>query len=237
MKNAAIKVTIAAILVLIQVRQIDADTRSLLPETDITATHEHQSELVGKRSPASALGYSLLMPNTSRNVSKLVHEIARENLPGKFKIQSAKIAKAIIREANRYQMDPLFLAAVIRHESQFNPQAIGGVGEIGLMQLRPSTAEDIAKKLGVKNWDLANPVTNIEFGAFYFSKLRGKFDRHAQLYVAAYNMGAANVRKLVDQDKKPKVYAAKVMEHYTSYLKRLNLILLQQKNVRLASSN
>jgi hypothetical protein len=62
------------------------------------------------------------------------------------------------------------------------------------MQIRPCTGKEIAQKLKVKKWNLADPTTNIRFGAYYFSTLRGKFDRHAQLYIAAYNMGAKNVR-------------------------------------------
>lgn len=222
-------------LILIQTTPMDADSRSYLPEPDLVSAHQHQKELTGKRGTASALGYSLLLPDTSKTVSKLVHEITRKGLPKAYKSQSGRIAKAIIKEANRYQMDPLFLAAVIRQESRFNPKAKGGVGEIGLMQLRPCTAGDIAKKLGVEKWDLTDPVTNIKFGAFYFNKLRGKFDKHAQLYVSAYNMGAGNVRKLLDQDKKPKEYASKVMEHYTRYLDRLDKALLERPSRKIAS--
>lgn len=227
-------VALAIVFIMAKANNISADSSATLPETDISATHQHQKELVGKRHIASSLGYSLLMPNTSTTVSRLVREITRKNLPAAYKNQSTQIARAIIREANRYEMDPLFLVAVIRHESKFNPDVIGGVGEIGLMQIRPCTGKEIAQKLKVKKWNLADPTTNIRFGAYYFSTLRGKFDRHAQLYIAAYNMGAKNVRRLLENDKKPKEYASKVMEYYNDYLKQLDAALLKKKDRRVA---
>lgn len=234
MKNVLVKSALALIFTFTQSNVISADASKTLPETDISATHQHQRELVGKRSIASALGYSLLLPDTSITVSRLVHEITRKNLPKDQKHLAAKISRAIIREANRNEMDPLFLAAVIRQESKFNPKALGGVGEIGLMQIRPCTAAEIAEQLGLKNWNLADPATNIRFGAYYFSKLRGKFDRHAQLYVSAYNMGPRNVTRLLEKDKKPKEYASKVMEHYNDYLKNLDQVLLNKKSRKVA---
>ena len=58
--------------------------------------------------------------------------------------------------------------AVVRVESDYNPATIGGVGEIGLMQIRPETAA----MLGFRgsNDDLAKPETNIHYGVMYLSK-------------------------------------------------------------------
>jgi soluble lytic murein transglycosylase-like protein len=50
-------------------------------------------------------------------------------------------------------------------ESGYNPAAIGGVGEVGLMQILPSSARMLG--FGVSNADLAMPATNIRYGVRY----------------------------------------------------------------------
>jgi hypothetical protein len=58
--------------------------------------------------------------------------------------------------------------AVVRVESNYDPTVIGGVGEIGLMQIRPGTAA----MLGFRgsNEELAKPEINIHYGVIYLSK-------------------------------------------------------------------
>lgn len=58
--------------------------------------------------------------------------------------------------------------AVVQVESNYNPYVIGGVGEIGLMQIRPQTAA----MLGFRGTpaELAKPEVNIHYGVTYLSK-------------------------------------------------------------------
>ena len=58
--------------------------------------------------------------------------------------------------------------AVVHVESNYDPSTIGGVGEIGLMQIRPETAA----MLGFRgsNDELAKPEINIHYGVIYLSK-------------------------------------------------------------------
>ena len=74
------------------------------------------------------------------DTARYIYQRTRELLPVPFRGRSQKIARALIETANEHQMDPLFLMAVINQESQFNPEARGSHGEIGLMQLKPTTA-------------------------------------------------------------------------------------------------
>ncbi len=53
-------------------------------------------------------------------------------------------------------------------ESGFNPAAVGGVGEIGLMQILPSTARMLG--FAGSNTDLAVPATNIHYGVMYLTQ-------------------------------------------------------------------
>ena len=72
------------------------------------------------------------------------------------------------KEAKRENLPPEIAEAVMAVESGFNPAAIGGVGEIGLMQVLPSTA----RMLGFvgSNSELAVPATNIRYGVTYLAQ-------------------------------------------------------------------
>ncbi|MBM1174465.1 lytic transglycosylase domain-containing protein [Microvirga arabica] len=74
----------------------------------------------------------------------------------------------IKREAASHGLPPGIADAVVRIESGYNPSAVGGVGEIGLMQVRPTTAA----MLGFKgsNAELAQPEDNIRYGVAYLAK-------------------------------------------------------------------
>lgn len=74
----------------------------------------------------------------------------------------------IKREADSHGLPHAIADAVVRIESGYNPSAVGGVGEIGLMQVRPSTAA----MLGFKgsNAELAEPEDNIRYGVAYLAK-------------------------------------------------------------------
>jgi len=94
----------------------------------------------------------------------------------------------IVQAANRYQVDPVLIKAIIMAESEYNPRAISKNGAIGLMQLMPDTAET----LGVE--DSFNPEHNIDGGVRYFKQLMNQFDGNVKLALAAYNAGSSSVR-------------------------------------------
>ncbi len=71
-------------------------------------------------------------------------------------------------EATREGLAPEIAEAVMAVESGYNPAAIGGVGEIGLMQILPSTARMLG--FAGSNADLAVPATNIHYGVRYLAQ-------------------------------------------------------------------
>ncbi len=89
------------------------------------------------------------------------------------------------------ESDPYFIAALIRQESGFNPWARSRVGATGLMQLMPRTARMMDR--GVTKNGLFIPETNIRLGTRYIHRLIYRFDRDAELALAAYNAGAEKV--------------------------------------------
>jgi soluble lytic murein transglycosylase len=88
------------------------------------------------------------------------------------------------------ETDPYFVAALIRQESGFNPWARSRVGAMGLMQLMPRTAKQLER---VSKRALFLPETNIRIGTRYIGNLVNKYDRDAELALAAYNAGSDRV--------------------------------------------
>jgi soluble lytic murein transglycosylase-like protein len=74
----------------------------------------------------------------------------------------------IEKEAKREGLAPEIAEAVMAVESGYNPAAIGGVGEIGLMQIRPATARMLG--FAGTDADLAAPATNIRYGVTYLAQ-------------------------------------------------------------------
>jgi soluble lytic murein transglycosylase len=114
---------------------------------------------------------------------------------------------ALIAEvAKKYDVDPCLVKAIIWKESRFDPRAEGRAGEIGLMQVLPSTAGDWAQAVGRRNVsavDLYDPRTNIEAGAWYLRRgLNFWKDCSDPLpfALAEYNAGRGNVNKWLPPD-------------------------------------
>jgi soluble lytic murein transglycosylase len=104
---------------------------------------------------------------------------------------------ALTAAAGRAALDPYLVAAVVREESSFYPQARSRVGARGLMQLMPDTGRAVAQARQIPFPDpdvLDQPVTNLEIGATFFGGLLREF-RDARLAAAAYNAGPTRVRE------------------------------------------
>lgn len=94
-------------------------------------------------------------------------------------------------------VDPLLLAALIRQESAFEPQAHSPADARGLTQVLPRTGQGIAAALGRADWqpdDLYRPVVSIEFGAFYLAQRLAAYDNQLYPALAGYNAGDGNAR-------------------------------------------
>jgi soluble lytic murein transglycosylase len=104
----------------------------------------------------------------------------------------------IAKEAAKYDLDPLLVAAVIKAESNFEPRAVSVKGARGVMQIMPETGEWIAKQMGIKGFqaaDMERPSVNIKLGCWYLANLFKEFQGDPVLVLAAYNGGRGNVRQ------------------------------------------
>jgi soluble lytic murein transglycosylase len=98
----------------------------------------------------------------------------------------------INKYAYQYHFDPLWVMAIIQTESGFAPWARSSRGAVGLMQLLPSTANDIAPEIGMKPVtaeELRNPDINVRLGVYYLSKLERMFPDDRTALLSAYNAG------------------------------------------------
>lgn len=120
--------------------------------------------------------------------------------------------KIIENAANIYKIPKKLIQAIIKHESNFNPNAISHAGASGLMQLMPATA----KWLGVQN--IFDPEQNIMGGSKYIRQMLDQFDGDLKLALAAYNAGPGNVNKYggVPPFKETQHYVQKVLGTYYS---------------------
>ena len=127
----------------------------------------------------------------------------------------------IVLKSRETGISPYLVLSLIEVESQFNPAAVSPKGAVGLMQLMPETARQMAQDMGVPHdhaYDLVDPRVNVALGINYILHLK-KLYSSKQHILAAYNLGpAALQRRLKSGGPVPRAYYQKVMEAY----KRLN---------------
>lgn len=123
----------------------------------------------------------------------------------------------IHEKAQKYDVDPALVAAVVETESRFRSGARSQVGARGLMQLMPRTG----RWLGANN--LYDPEQNVEAGTKYLSYLAGRFDGNLKKTLAAYNAGEGNVRRYkgVPPFRETRSYVKNVMTRYEKRKKEL----------------
>ncbi|WP_282929553.1 lytic transglycosylase domain-containing protein [Anaerococcus sp. Marseille-Q7828] len=134
--------------------------------------------------------------------------------------------------SNKYNVDPLLTASIVKVESDFDNDAQSHQGAKGLMQLLDETAKHSAEVIGEDYYpDKLNDIYyNLKLGVGYYNYLYNYYN-NKELALAAYNGGVGNVDKWIDQGILDKVnpdiskipfdetrqYVTKVMANYEVY--------------------
>ena len=121
---------------------------------------------------------------------------------------------ALISDASeRYGVSFPLLKAIIKAESDFDPQAVSKKGATGLMQIMPENF----KPLGIR--DPFDPWQNINAGARYFKQMYDRFKGKLTLSLAAYNAGptAVDYYKTIPPYEETEEYVRRVMKYYYNY--------------------
>jgi soluble lytic murein transglycosylase-like protein len=125
------------------------------------------------------------------------------------------MARIIHRESHEHGYDPLFVTALVQVESGCSRTARGG-DALGLVQLLPSTARDVARRAGVR-WHgdatLTEPAASIEIGLRYLVELEEQF-HDSYRAVAAYNLGPARVARMSSGRAQRTEYVRKILSRY-----------------------
>lgn len=108
---------------------------------------------------------------------------------------------SLSRLMSNISIDQSLAHGIIRQESQFDPNAESPAGALGLMQLMPGTAKEVAQKRGwdhQTDWLTSRPSHNVSLGSAYLNDLLKRFNGSYPLAIAAYNAGPSRVKSWLE---------------------------------------
>lgn len=129
------------------------------------------------------------MSRINASIRREFFETPAEAIRRDYFVKSMPYGDLIHRKAEKYDVDPALVAAVIEQESRFKSRARSHVGARGLMQLMPRTG----RWMGAR--DLYDPEQNVDAGVKYIKYLHKRFDGNLKKTLAAYNAGEGNVKR------------------------------------------
>ncbi len=147
-----------------------------------------------------------------------------------------KYSEYVEKYSEENGIDKYLVYAIIKAESNFNPNVKSSADARGLMQLMEETAierSNVIDNEDVQTYDLYDPETNIKLGTSYFAYLLGLYDDNMVLAIIAYNAGLGNVEQWIKDGvikadgsdienipyKETENYVRKILRDYQMYLK------------------
>lgn len=164
---------------------------------------------------ASAVEPAVIVPPVEHEV---ILTIAREYRRSASPAWLETLADAIYEESVRAAVDPLLVASIVAMESSFRDTAVSPIGAVGLMQLRPAVADDLAERLDLEGCGpqaLSSPSINVRLGILYYKELMERFEGDAAKALTAYNYGPTLVSHQIREGTYAgSAYAAQVLSLY-----------------------
>lgn len=156
---------------------------------DLAVANEITREVTGGVTSAVDIASDTLAPILPQSMTLEGPHLVTEKVKEDFFKSEIPFGSIIYKEAKKNDLSPELVAAVVKIESRFMPNARSQAGAQGLMQLVPRTG----RWMGAKN--LMNPAENVAAGAKYLKYLSERFDGNQTKMIAAYNAGEGNVRR------------------------------------------
>jgi soluble lytic murein transglycosylase-like protein len=149
----------------------------------------------------------------------IAREVLAERAPQLDELQKEGVARAVVKAELEHGLPAMLVLALIEQESHFRPKARGPGGSLGLMQLMPASAREVATRYGIP-WHgarmLHDPVKNVHLGVLYLAEMRNLFGS-VDLAMAAYNIGPAAVQKRIARGRSCKgPYVTGVLHRFQS---------------------
>ncbi len=154
-------------------------------------------------------------------------------------IYPTKYSEYVEKYSEENGLDKYLVYAMIKAESNFDPEVKSSSDARGLMQLMEETAverSNIIENESVEAYDLYDPETNIKLGTSYLAYLIELYDGNIVLAVTAYNAGLGNVEEWIKEGiikkdgsdienipyKETSNYVRKILNNYQMYLEIYN---------------
>jgi soluble lytic murein transglycosylase-like protein len=189
--------------------RMERNTLQYLIQTIQRQMHDHMLRVLLENSGRPDMAHTIpadRVPPRAALVSINQHPVhkANDGFAG-----SAAIEATVAEASKKYGVDEKLIRAVIKAESDFNPDSTSVKGAMGLMQLMPATAEE----LGVTN--PYDPAENVMAGTKYLKMLLDRYNGNRDLALAAYNWGMGNVERHPGKlPEETKTYIARIDGHY-----------------------
>jgi soluble lytic murein transglycosylase-like protein len=178
------------------------------------ATDVASVELPAVSSGPTASAEAPAMPDPDAElIAKILDRLSARHtaLPERERVA---LAETILSQARLQGLDPNLVLSVIEIESAGYHLAVSQVGAMGLMQLLPSTGEELAEKMEIE-WKgpdtLFDPTINVKLGTAYLRELQDRYG-DVGLALAAYNWGPGRIDRRIRRGADvPSIYTKKVM--------------------------
>jgi membrane-bound lytic murein transglycosylase MltF len=130
------------------------------------------------------------------NAGRAMEAPAKPELDPEMRAFLKEFGPMVRRQASAYGLDWRLILAMVKQESRFTEDALSHKGASGLMQIMPTTGEELAARLSLR--DLQHPENNIRGGVYYLRSLYDFFRKadetdRIKLALAAYNAGIRRV--------------------------------------------